>query len=84
MDDLKVIVGSTEKAEENHYLLQQEFQSFWMMRNETKCGVFAKGLRIQNEMNGTQRVTQETSNKYLGIEMEEASQARTLIERMKD
>ena len=28
MDDLKVIAESTEKAEENHYLLKQEFQSF--------------------------------------------------------
>ena len=43
MDDLEVVVGSTEKEEENHYLLQQEFQSLGMMINETKCFVFGKG-----------------------------------------
>ena len=55
-----------------------------MMRNEAKCGVFAKGLKIPDEMNGIPRVTQETPYKYLGIEMEETSQARTLKERMKE
>ena len=84
MDDLKVIADSTEKAEENHYLLQQEFQNLGMMRNEAKCGVFTKGLRIQDEMNGIPRVTQETPYKYLGIEMEETTQSRTLIERLKE
>ena len=49
-----------------------------------KIGVFAKGLRIQDEMNGIPRMTQEKQYKYLGIEMEETSQTRTLNERMKE
>ena len=52
MDDLKVIAESTEKAKENHYLLQREFQSLGMMINEAKCGVFTKCLKIPDEMNG--------------------------------
>ena len=54
------------------------------MINEAKCFVFGKCFKIKDEMNGIQRVTQETPYKYLGIEMEEASQAKTLIERMKE
>ena len=55
-----------------------------MMINEAKCFVFGKCLKIPDEMNGIPRVTQETPYKYLGIEMEETTQAKTLKERMKE
>ena len=83
MDDLKVVCESEEEASQTHAFLQQAFLDLGMHINESKCGIFSKGIHIPEELSNIPRVTEEAPHKHLGIEMDEGVNGKEVNERMK-
>ncbi len=82
MDDLKVVCESEEEAREAHWVVQQKFLELGISLNEKKCGVFAHGIPIPQELQGIPEVTDRNPSKSLGVEMAEGVTTEQVVSRL--